>query len=153
MAYDTRNNNLLIIFNIEESREGSQYDVINLMNSFSKLRFEINRWNNLTIEKFNKKMEELPKQIRDKGYQSIVIFVMAHGTLENLTMDNNQALSQNNFVTSFFQNTFRDFIHIPRLFFFQSCREYDCGANGTFVDIHCTVKNLIKVFPAGKGIL
>lgn len=170
MAYNTTTNNLVVIFNIQKERPGSQHDVRNIINVFSQLNFDIEEWIDLKTNEFEDKINYLKSKNSEKRYKSLIVFAMAHGEDNSLILEDGTKCP----VVTFEEKFSVHFKYIPKIFFIQACREITHDNNDAFQTrsdavpcsssrenldvqdnnfINVNVKeNLITIFPTQNGI-
>ena len=121
---------LLIIFNWRtfenskdfETREGSKKDVVSLKTIFEKLGFKIEKYSDLSRQKFIDKLEELRQRT---GVDALVVAIMSHGDgkdTNSFVTSDCESFSMDNVLNMFTNANCPGLLGKPKLFLANFCR-------------------------------
>ncbi|XP_043666587.1 caspase-1-like [Vespula pensylvanica] len=125
MNYDNRGkcvifNHTIFDENLNE-RRGTDVDAIRINNVFTKLGFEVLRYDDLTYMELKDRISTLSNEDHSNS-DCICIFVLTHGISENLLYAKDVPYSANYIWKPFSADLCPSLAGKPKLFFFQACR-------------------------------
>ncbi|XP_068229224.1 uncharacterized protein [Palaemon carinicauda] len=151
---------IVLIFNYQRFRdrpdllrEGSQFDVINLMNVFSQMGYEPQVYWDLTEDQTMSTLDSFRTQHRLKDIDCAIIFVMSHGVArQTFHTSDMQCITVDRIQTMFLDTECPFLKGKPKLFFYNFCRGIDEPQLTAQSDaVRETPRDMLNVFSAPEG--
>ena len=118
--------NLCIFINILQDRADSERDSNLAVRVFSKLNYQIEIYHDVSSRELALVLEKARSLVcsADLPYDSLTVFVGAHGSAEGLVMRDGVRVCVEEIVSHFMPCSCPALVGKPKLFFFQNCREF-----------------------------
>ncbi|XP_066976515.1 caspase-10-like isoform X2 [Macrobrachium rosenbergii] len=134
-------------------REGSQFDVINLMNIFSQMGYEPQVYWDLTEDQTISTLDSFRNQRRLKDVDCAIVFVMSHGVArQTFHTSDMQCVTVDKVQSMFLDSECPFLVGKPKLFFYNFCRGIDEPQLTPQSDaVRETPRDMMNVFSTPEG--